>query len=411
MDEVNKVLYLSYDGMTDALGQSQVLPYLIELAKKDKIQFHIISFEKQERFTKYKLDIQTICDTNNIIWHPKSYTKSPPLLSTLYDIHRMKRLAFRLSKFNKFSIVHCRSYLSAIVGLKMKNKLGTKFLFDMRGFWAEERIEGNIWNLRNPIFKRTYNFFKKQEVKFISQADGIVSLTEKGKNVIQTWPSWQKNKVHIDVIPCCTDLEFFDPSKILVKDQDKLKSELKIKTENYILGYVGSIGTWYMLSEMLDFFKSFLLKNPSAIFLFVTNENPEFIFQKAESKGINRQNLRIVSCTREQMPLHISIFDFSIFFILPSFSKQASSPVKQGEIMGMGIPLLCNSGIGDSDRILNKYLSGQVINELSEENFAKIEIRKQDYDPISIRDGAKDYFDIKKGIEIYSDLYHRLWKK
>lgn len=411
MDEVNKVLYLSYDGMTDALGQSQVLPYLIELAKKDKIQFHIISFEKQERFTKYKFDIQTICDTNNIIWHPKSYTKSPPLLSTLYDIHRMKRLAFRLSKFNKFSIVHCRSYLSAIVGLKMKNKLGTKFLFDMRGFWAEERIEGNIWNLRNPIFKRTYNFFKKQEAKFISQADGIVSLTEKGKNVIQTWSSWQKNKVHIDVIPCCTDLEFFDPSKILVKDQDKLKSELKIKTENYILGYVGSIGTWYMLSEMLDFFKSFLLKNPSAIFLFVTNENPEFIFQKAESKGINRQNLRIVSCTREQMPLHISIFDFSIFFILPSFSKQASSPVKQGEIMGMGIPLLCNSGIGDSDRILNKYLSGQVINELSEENFAKIEIRKQDYDPISIRDGAKDYFDIKKGIEIYSDLYHRLWKK
>ena len=293
----------------------------------------------------------------------------------------------------------------------MKNKFGTKFLFDMRGFWADERVEGKIWNLENPVFKKTYNFFKKQETKFLSQADGIVSLTEKGKEVIQTWSSWQKNKVEINVIPCCADLELFNPSTIQKEDQDNLKSELKIGKDNFVLGYVGSIGTWYMLPEMLDFFKTYLIKNPAAIFLFVTNENPESIIQQAETKGINQQNLRIVSSARDKMPLHISLFDFSIFFILPSFSKQASSPVKQGEIMGMGIPLVCNSGIGDSDGIVNKYNSGHVLSELSEENYVKVELQKEAFNPISIRDGAKDYFDIEKGIEIYSDLYNRLWKK
>jgi len=411
MDEVKKVLYLSYDGMTDSLGQSQVLPYLVGLGKKENIQFHLISFEKPERFVKFKSEIQIICDKNNITWHPLSYTKKPPLLSTLYDVQRMKSLAFRLNKTKSFTIVHCRSYLSAMVGLKMKRNFGTKFLFDMRGFWADERVEGKIWKLENPVFKQTYNFFKKQEATFISQADGIVSLTRKGKEVIQKWPAWQKNKVSIDVIPCCADLDLFNPSNIQKDNQDRVKTALEISNDTFILGYVGSIGTWYMLPEMLDFFKALLRKRPLAIFLFVTNDNPETIIEKAVAKGINKNALRIVSSSRLKMPLYISLFDFSIFFILPCFSKQASSPVKQGEIMGMGVPLLCNSGIGDSDSIVHKHHAGIVLETLTSERFKKIDLNKLEFNTQSIRDGAKDYFDIEKGIKIYSDIYKRLWKK
>ena len=40
------ILYLSYDGMTDPLGQSQVLPYLAGLSKKG-FRFHLISFENK----------------------------------------------------------------------------------------------------------------------------------------------------------------------------------------------------------------------------------------------------------------------------------------------------------------------------------------------------------------------------
>ena len=162
----HNVLYLSYDGMTDPLGQSQVLPYLCGLTKRGFI-FHLISFEKKERFEKYASHIQAICDENGIVWHPLSYTKKPPLLSTLYDVWRMRKLSFKLNKTHQFSIVHCRSYLSAMVGLAMKKKFKTKFLFDMRGFWADERVDGNIWDLKNPVFKIVYNFFKSQELKFL----------------------------------------------------------------------------------------------------------------------------------------------------------------------------------------------------------------------------------------------------
>jgi hypothetical protein len=62
-----------------------------------------------------------------------------------------------------------------MVGLEMKRSLGTKFLFDMRGFWADERVEGKIWSLSNPVLKVVYNFFKKKEKEFFQNAYFIVS--------------------------------------------------------------------------------------------------------------------------------------------------------------------------------------------------------------------------------------------
>ena len=57
----------------------------------------------------------------------------------------------------------------------------------MRGFWADERVDGKIWDLKNPVFKSIYNFFKKKEKQYFSQSDAIVSLTENGKQEILSW--------------------------------------------------------------------------------------------------------------------------------------------------------------------------------------------------------------------------------
>ena len=42
------VLYLSYDGMSDPLGQSQVLPYLAGLTRRGH-RITLVSFEKNSR--------------------------------------------------------------------------------------------------------------------------------------------------------------------------------------------------------------------------------------------------------------------------------------------------------------------------------------------------------------------------
>jgi len=43
------IIYVSYDGLTDPLGQSQVVPYLTKISNENK-KIDIISFEKKEAF-------------------------------------------------------------------------------------------------------------------------------------------------------------------------------------------------------------------------------------------------------------------------------------------------------------------------------------------------------------------------
>ncbi|MFN5372199.1 MAG: glycosyltransferase, partial [Bacteroidia bacterium] len=156
--------------MTDPLGQSQVIPYLKGLSALG-YTIHLLSFEKDSRFVSGKDSVEMQLSDSGIIWHPHSYTARPPVFSTIKDLSRMRKTAEKLVVQEKISVLHCRSYISALVGLSMKRKYHVKFLFDMRGFWADERVDGKIWNLKNPLFRKIYNFFKRKEIQFLNEAD------------------------------------------------------------------------------------------------------------------------------------------------------------------------------------------------------------------------------------------------
>ena len=88
-------------------------------------------------------------------------------------------------------------------------------------------------------------------------------------------------------------------------------------------------------------------RNLASGIFFITNDNPNNILQKASAKGISKEACIISSSPRKKVPTYLALSDWAIFFIQPLFSKAGSSPTKQGEIMGMEIPLICNSGVGD----------------------------------------------------------------
>jgi glycosyltransferase involved in cell wall biosynthesis len=233
------ILYLSYDGMTDPLGQSQVLPYLTGLKKKG---YHIslISFEKPEAFAENERLIRDICAKAGIEWHPLRYTKKPPFFSTFYDIWRMKRKAAQIHNQKFIDLVHCRSYIAAMAAAWMKKKFSIPFVFDMRGFWANERVDGNLWNLHNPIYKRVYDYFKKREKEFLQEADHTICLTKAAEQEIHSWDHIDNNPVKITVIPCCADMDHFDPAKITDETQLAWRNRLGIDEGDRIISYVGS---------------------------------------------------------------------------------------------------------------------------------------------------------------------------
>ncbi len=403
------VCYLTYDGLTDPLGQSQILPYLQGLSKAG-YQITIISFEKPERFESLHLTISAIVKAASITWIPFFYSKRPPVLSTVYDLLRLRFKVKALHRQQAFQLIHCRSYLTALIGLHMKRKMNVPFLFDMRGFWADERIDGGIWKLSNPVYRYIYNFFKKQERAFFETADHVVSLTESGKNEILSWTNL-KVKPSIEVIPCCVDTNLFDEKQLNKEKLQALKHSLQ-PTDAPLLSYIGSIGTWYLLTEMLEFFRLFLVRYPKANFVFVTPEPPELVYKESDALGIDRERLIICFANRKEVPYYIAACTYSLFFIKQAYSKLASSPTKQGEIMALGKSLICNAGVGDTASIVEKYKAGYVLQGFSEPEMTAtidaIVAAKDSFDPQEIRNGAIAFYGLAEGIRKYQYLYEKL---
>jgi glycosyltransferase involved in cell wall biosynthesis len=408
-----KILYISYDGMTDPLGQSQVIPYITGL-RKYNIEFVVLSAEKKDNYKKNKVIVSNLFFQSNIIWKPFKYTKKPNVLSTLWDIIKMTVLATKLQRKYNFHIVHCRSYIPSIIGLFLKNCFDVKFVFDMRGFYPDERVEGGLWNTRYLIYRLIYKYFKRKELQFLTKSDYIICLTSKSKKIIENMKYFEKTTPEIEVIPCCADLNVFSNDSISMTKINDLKIKLNICHNDFIISYLGSTGSWYMLEEMLDFFKRLLIKKVNAKFLFITHDNKNDILSKANYLDIPDSAIIVLPADRKDIPSVLSLSNCSIFFIKPVPSKQASSPTKMGEILGMGIPLICNSNVGDIDEIILNSGTGLVLERFTSEEYDRIIDKIDELASIPkerLLSVAEKFFSLQIGIEKYYSVYKKVMDK
>lgn len=391
-----EVLYLSHDGLTDTLGQSQILPYLIGLADAG-YSISIISFEKSYRFDAYRDNIEALCKSRGLHWIPLKYHKYPPVLSTLYDLLRLRRTVKKVLTDKKVRIIHCRSYLTSLTGLWAKRSWGVKFIFDMRGFWVDERIDGGLWNLKNPIFRLIYHFFKRKEKQFVKEADHIVALTENGKSEIQ---SWAITSVPISVIPTCVDMQLFHPAKGAA-DRKSLRQQLSISETEFVLVYLGSWGTWYLTDEMLAFFSVLVCERPDSRLLVLTPDLPDLRDYTFSSKVI------IKSATRNEVPPYLSLADASVCFIKQTFSKKGSSATKIAEALAMDLPVVTNGGWGDIERLRASGFPLHICNSPGDyTRIAKLLTGRE-----NIRGDRRllyGRFDLDSGIQEYKRIYRSL---
>ncbi|MCU0417884.1 MAG: glycosyltransferase [Cytophagaceae bacterium] len=400
-------VYISYDGLTDFLGQSQVLPYIIGLEEKG-YRFSILSFEKPEKYEKEKSTINALLQGKNIHWIPLTYHKRFSILATVYDIGVGWFTIKKLYKKDPFVLLHTRSYIATLIGWLFNRYSKVPFLFDMRGFWADERVEGGIWNLKNPLFKFTYILFKKLEKLFIRDAATIISLTELAKNEMSHWNI--RSTDSFQVIPCCADLSHFNRNKIDENRVVQLKQTLAIPHASPIVLYLGSIGTWYMLEEMLDFFNIYKKMYSDALFLFVTGDGPQHIYEAATKQHIPHEALRIISSPKKDVPYYIRCATVSVFFCKPSYSKKASSPTKLPEILALGIPVICNDGIGDMTEQMHTCKGGYVITSFANTAYQQaIDFICQNPLEVSQLDQyLVEHFSLTSGINKYAAVYQKI---
>ncbi len=390
------VLYISYDGLLEPLGQSQVLAYLEQLAGRRKI--HVVSFEKSSDWANAALrnSVADRLERAHVQWHPMRYHKRPSALATAYDIIAGSLAAASIVKRYRLGVVHARSYVAALMALYAKRVAGAKLLFDMRGFWADERVEGQLWAANGKLFRAAKNV----ERKLLLGADEVVTLTHASAREISKFPYLEGRALAIDVIPTGVDVDRF-----------VIRGPLQHRP--FTLGYVGSIGTWYLLDEMLRAFVHVRERMPDARLLFVNRGEHKAIQERAAAHNIAGSDLELVEASHAEVPEIIARMTAAMAIYRPGYSRIACAPTKIPEYLACGVPCLASADVGDVEEVLEGRRVGIAISEFSDAALRSgvdrlIELTNDRQIQQRCRETAVALFSLRSGVDAYEAIYRRL---
>ncbi len=401
-----EVLYISYDGATDNLGQSQIIPYILGLSSEG-VRLTLLTFEKEAALRNVALMDSVRGKLNSSIdWIPLKYHKAPSVIVTAYDIIHGFFVGLRQVKKKGIRVLHGRSFIGSVIALLLKKAAGARVLLDIRGFWPEERVEGGLWRENGLLFR----IAKRVERSLIMNADEIVVLTKNAKKEIEGMDYLKNKGTSINVIPTCVDI-----NSGIVQRPGNLSLNLRETDNKFVISYIGSVSTWYMPAEIFRFFDAAGRVINNAFLLILTKEK-KFLENLLKKNGQRRDDISVLSVEQGFVPQYLSFAKAGLAFYKPGYSRKACSPTKIGEYLSCGLPVIINKGIGDCDEIVLKENIGVVINEFSEDEYkrAAAELLRLLSEGERLKDrcrsAAKRYFSLDMGVERYRDIYKRLDK-
>lgn len=329
------VLYLSYSGALDPLGASQVLPYVLGLAEGG-FSIELVSFEKPDRLAA-EGDVDEVrqrLGDGGVGWTPLPYHKRFSLAATAYDVLMGVRAARRLHSARPVQLVHARSYVAGMMARRFARRAGVPWIFDMRGFWVDERVSAGVWGERSL----TARLARAAERRLLTDASAIVQLTEAGATAVSGLAPGGRH-APVTVVPTCVDLTCFSPPDDPVAARARLDIPL---ADGPVMVYSGSLSTWYLPDLTLRVGEAFCRRTGGS-FVVLTQE-VEFVEERARALG-TAPIVRAVS--PGEVPAWLAAADVGLSFVRPDPAKQASAPTKVAEYLASGLAVVATSGVGD----------------------------------------------------------------
>jgi glycosyltransferase involved in cell wall biosynthesis len=389
-------LYLTRNGLLEPLGQSQVLAYLRGLSRDYAIT--LITYEKDADWadaTRVAAQ-QAACAALGIDWQPQRFLPRPPVIAPALSMLRMVWLTARAVRAKGVRLIHARSYIPAAVALVVSRLTAVPFLFDMRALWPEELITAGRLK-RGSILHRA---MVAAERVCLGRAAGVVSLTHAAvEHLNQVYPE-QMSGQRVAVIPTCADLDRFVPAAT--------------SPEGRVYGCLGTLlSGWFRLDWLTAFVAAAAARDPEARFELTTRDDALALRAAVDPTGQLGPRLRIAPSNPDRVQEVLWQQTASVMFFSEGLGKLGSSPTRMAEILGCGLPVVANDGVGDVARIIRDHRVGVLASgpdpAAMTAAFDDLTTLLQDPDlPRRCRAAAEAVFSLSGGTADYAALYARI---
>lgn len=398
------VVFLSYNGLLDPLGKSQILPYLERLNREWRV--HILSFERREKLAD-QAAVRSMAErlrAQSLGWLQLRYHQKPSLPATTYDMLSGVIALRRLMARERVGLLHARGYVPMEIASNATRS--TKTLWDIRGLQAEEYVDAGSW--KEGELK--WRLAKRSERRFFRRAAGAVVLTQAIRPYVEGRFGETDRAPPVEVIPCCVDLERF---RFDAAARAERRRALGVDDDTVVFVYSGSLGSWYLSDSMAQFVRAYAAQTGKKTFLLWTVNNDTHLARAAsERAGLPAGSYAIISSSADEMAAVLSAADVGLALIKPCFSKKSSSPTKYAEYLSMGLPIVISRGVGDGvaiEREEGAVALGDAPTEAAmREGAARLESLRA-HPRGHFRRIAERLFDVDRAaIPIYRRLYEKL---
>lgn len=338
--------------------QSQALPYLRGLARWGA-GVHLLTFEKRAPEGDPPGSVlREALERDGLRWSWLRYHKRPALGSTFFDLLCGAALAARIALRERVDVIEARGTIPAAVACPVARVLRRRFLFNVRGLLAEEYADAGRWGRGRPVFW----WVNRLEKRWMSRADAVIVLTDALKRLL-AGPDYlpRPRREGVTVIPCCVDAGRFRPAGPSGRRGEG----------GPVFVYAGSLGGYYLVREMMDFFAAALARWPGARLRLLANGYDELAGKALAASGVDPGRVEIGTVPHEAVPGRLAGSDVGLMFVRPSFARVGMSPTKLAEYLASGLPVVTTPGIGDAETVVREDRVGVVLERMDGAGYGK----------------------------------------
>jgi len=407
---VSRGLFTESDGSQSGFQTRTISEIEAIVGQKDaKPEVKVLLLDFEERRYPTRREVETIRDRlshagieSRFINIPAPRFKAPALIYFTWALESVwgSVLVTTIALKEKVDLIHTHGEWATFTSIAASKILRLPLVYETHGIVEELFRKGKGLSIG-------YRAVKSFEKVCIRNSWYLITVSEAMKAHFGL-----SYDVRAKVVPCGVGLGLFEYDE---RARSEKRQELML-TSRFVVVYSGSFLTqWQQPREMIKVFKEIKERIGGSIFLVLTTDEVAAVFDFLVSEGLEEADFAIRRVGHGDVPEYLMAGDMGLLIRARDIINQVACPVKFGEYMASGIPVLCTEGIGDISDIVRDHGVGLVL-----EN----EAESVDWDAVcndllrmtdpgtkeKCRQIARDMFDWGSNAAVIRDLYLELVK-